>query len=95
MKKATCKDTIIAASEQTVSLGGNQYFPAGSIVLTYFAPRDEQVFCPWKGTGSYYDIEIAGQVNPATVWYYPEPKPAASAIKDQIAFWQLRLLKPE
>ena len=43
--------------------------------------------CPWKGTASYYDVEVDGEVNESAAWVYPEPKPAASNIKDHVAFW--------
>ena len=44
--------------------------------------------CPWKGTASYYDIEVGGQTNLAAAWSYPEPKDAAKQIKDHVAFWR-------
>ncbi|MCG8366137.1 MAG: DUF427 domain-containing protein, partial [Pseudanabaenales cyanobacterium] len=31
---------------------------------------------------------VEGQVNKDAAWYYPEPKSAASNIKDHIAFWR-------
>jgi len=42
----------------------------------------------WKGTASYYDLEVNGKRNPAAAWYYPDPKPAAKQIKDHVAFWK-------
>jgi uncharacterized protein (DUF427 family) len=44
--------------------------------------------CPWKGTASYFDVEVDGQVNTAAAWYYPTPKPAAQNIAGRIAFWR-------
>ena len=43
--------------------------------------------CPWKGTARYYTIEIDGERNEDGAWYYPDPKPAAEAVRDRIAFW--------
>jgi uncharacterized protein (DUF427 family) len=43
---------------------------------------------PWKGTASYFDVEVNGKHNAGAAWYYPEPKPAASQIKDHAAFWK-------
>ena len=43
--------------------------------------------CPWKGTASYYDLEVDGAVNRDAVWYYPTPKDAAKEITDRVAFW--------
>jgi len=43
---------------------------------------------PWKGTASYYDIVVDGSRNAGAAWYYPEPKEAATEIKDRVAFWK-------
>ena len=51
---------------------------------TCCARRTHHTFCPWKGTASYYHLEVDGQVNRDAVWYYPSPRtprrrsPAAS-----------------
>lgn len=31
---------------------------------------------------------VDGKENKDAAWYYPSPKPAASNIKDHIAFWK-------
>jgi uncharacterized protein (DUF427 family) len=51
-------------------------------------PSDTQTICPWKGTASYYSIEVAGKENKDAAWYYPEPKEAAKEVKGRIAFWR-------
>jgi len=33
-------------------------------------------------------VELDGMRNENAAWYYPDPKPAASEIKDRIAFWK-------
>jgi uncharacterized protein (DUF427 family) len=54
----------------------------------FFQPSEESSVCPWKGTASYYDLVVDGEVNRGAAWFYPDPKPAASNIKDHIAFWR-------
>ena len=44
--------------------------------------------CPWKGEASYYDVVVNGEVNKDAAWYYPNPKEAASHIKDRVGFWK-------
>jgi uncharacterized protein (DUF427 family) len=44
--------------------------------------------CPWKGTASYYSLEVDGKTNPDAVWYYADPKPAAAEIRGRVAFWK-------
>jgi uncharacterized protein (DUF427 family) len=42
----------------------------------------------WKGTASYYDIEVNAQSNKDAAWYYLEPKSAAKNISGYVAFWR-------
>ena len=88
MAKATWENTVIAESNQTVEVEGNQYFPPDSVRAEYFRSSDTHTVCPWKGTASYRNVEVNGETNADAAWYYPEPKPAASQIKDYVAFWK-------
>jgi uncharacterized protein (DUF427 family) len=88
MAKATWEGAVLAESEKTVEVEGNQYFPPDAIRKEYFKPSDSHSVCPWKGTASYYDIEVKGQRNAGAAWYYPEPKAAAKQIKGYVAFWK-------
>ena len=88
MAKAVWKDTVLAESGQTVVVEGNHYFPRDSVDAKYLRPSDTHTVCPWKGTASYHHVEVNGERNPDAAWYYPDPKPAASEIKDRIAFWK-------
>ena len=86
--RAIWNETVLAQSDDTVVVEGNHYFPADSIDCAYFEHSDTQTSCPWKGTASYYTLEVNGQSNPDAAWYYPEPKEAAQNIKGRIAFWR-------
>jgi uncharacterized protein (DUF427 family) len=88
MAKATWEGTIVAESNQCVEVEGNQYFPPDSIKQEYFKPSAAHTVCPWKGTASYYDLEVNGKQNQGAAWYYPEPKAAANQIKGYVAFWK-------
>lgn len=88
MAKATWEGAVLAESNQTVEVEGNQYFPPEAIHKEYFKPSSEHSVCPWKGTASYYDVEVNGKRNPGAAWFYPEPKPAAKQITGHIAFWK-------
>jgi uncharacterized protein (DUF427 family) len=54
----------------------------------FLKPSPTHSVCPWKGTASYYTVEVNGKSNPDAAWYYPDPKPAARQIKDHVAFWR-------
>ncbi len=88
MPKAMWKDRVIAESPDTVMVEGNHYFPAGSISQEYFVPTETHTVCPWKGTASYYTLEVDGEQNKDAAWSYPEPKEAAGNIRDHYAFWK-------
>lgn len=57
-----------------------------SIKKDYFSSTNTQTVCPWKGTASYYTIEVDGKTLKDAAWYYPEVKEKAQNIKDHVAF---------
>jgi uncharacterized protein (DUF427 family) len=86
--KATWNGVVLAESDKTVVVEGNHYFPPDAIKKEYFAESSTQTHCPWKGEASYYNVVVDGQANKDAAWYYPEPNPAASEIRDHVAFWR-------
>jgi uncharacterized protein (DUF427 family) len=86
--KAIWENTVLAESDHTVVVEGNQYFPPASIKREYFTASDTHSTCHWKGVASYYDVKVGDKTNADAAWYYPEPKEAAKSIKDHIAFWR-------
>lgn len=88
MPKAVWNGTVIAESDDTVVVEGNHYFPADAVSEEFLVKSSTQTRCPWKGMASYYTIEVDGERNNDAAWYYPEPSPAASKIKDHVAFWR-------
>ncbi len=88
MAEATWNGVTLAESDETIVVEGNHYFPPYSINKDYFRNSNTHTTCPWKGVASYYDVEVAGQVNRDAAWYYPDPKPAASQIQGYVAFWR-------
>jgi len=90
MPKAIWNNAVIAdaAEQDIVVVEGNKYFPAASVVSGTLRPSATHTVCPWKGTASYYDVVVDGEVNRDAAWYYPEPKEAAKEIAGRIAFWR-------
>jgi uncharacterized protein (DUF427 family) len=85
--KAIWNGEILAASDDTVVVEGNHYFPASSLVKSFFESSDRTSHCPWKGDASYYSVVVNGEENVDAAWYYPTPKEAAIQIADRVAFW--------
>lgn len=86
--QAIWNNQVIADSIDTVVVEGNHYFPIDSVKSDFLKPSETKTSCPWKGQASYYSLEVDGELNKDAAWYYPDPKPAASVIKDRIAFWK-------
>jgi uncharacterized protein (DUF427 family) len=86
--RAIWNGAVIAESDDTVVVEGNHYFPVESVDDDLLRPSDHTSVCPWKGTASYYSLEVDGETNADAVWYYPEPKDAAKEITGRVAFWK-------
>jgi uncharacterized protein (DUF427 family) len=88
MVRATWNGQVLAESNDTILIEGNHYFPPDAVNMGLFAKSSRHTICPWKGTASYYDVKVNGQVNRNAAWYYPKTKPAAKPIRGYIAFWR-------
>jgi uncharacterized protein (DUF427 family) len=86
--KATWHSAVLAESDRTILVEGNQYFPAEDVAEELFEPSDTSSFCPWKGDASYYNVVVDGHRNKDAAWYYAEPYDAAKDIKGYLAFWK-------
>jgi uncharacterized protein (DUF427 family) len=86
--KAVWNNTVLAESDATVVVEGNHYFPPDALHREYFLPSATHTVCSWKGTASYYDVVVNGQVNSDAAWYYPTPLQAAKQIAGHVAFWK-------
>ena len=86
--KAIWNGQVIAQSDETIKVEGNHYFPPESVDSSFLKASQAQTVCPWKGTASYYDVVVDGEVAPGAAWFYKNPNPAASEIKDYVAFWR-------
>ncbi len=85
--KAVLEDKVIAESDDTIYIEGNQYFPLDSVDESLITKSDTQYHCPWKGDAQYYNL---GEHKDA-MWGYPNPLPSAELkvkrdISNHIAF---------
>ena len=88
MARAIWNGTVIAESDETVEVEGNQYFPPNAVDRSFLRESSTHTVCGWKGTASYWDVVVEGDVNSDAAWFYPEPKDAASQIAGYVAFWK-------
>jgi uncharacterized protein (DUF427 family) len=86
--RASWNNTVIAESDHTILVEGNQYFPPGDVAAESLQPTDTSTHCPWKGDASYYDVVIGGERLNDAAWFYSAPFDAAKPITDYVAFWK-------
>jgi uncharacterized protein (DUF427 family) len=89
MPRATWRGAVLAeAPDDAVRLvEGNVYFPPDAVRAEHFSPSDTHTVCGWKGTASYYDVTVDGEVNRDAAWYYPTTTDAARHVEGWVAFW--------
>ena len=86
--KAIWNKQVIAESNDTVNVEGNAYYPIESVNKDFLKASDTQTVCHWKGTASYYTLQVDGKTDEDAAWYYPEPRPLADSIRGRVAFWK-------
>ncbi len=86
--KAIWNGQVLAENDVTTVVDGYHYFPSGSVKMKFLVDSEKHTFCSWKGTASYYTLDVDGLRNVDAAWYYPEPSAAAENIRGKIAFWK-------
>lgn len=86
--KAIWNNTVIAESDDIVTVENNAYFPKSSLNMGYIVPSDTHTTCHWKGQASYFSLSVDGKINPDAAWYYPSSKAGAEQVQDRVAFWK-------
>ena len=87
MARAIVDGVVIAEAEKFHYVEGNVYFPPDAVKMEYFTKTSLHTTCHWKGEASYYNLQVNGKSLENAAWFYPEPKRAAEAIRDHIAFY--------
>ena len=86
--RAIWNGEVVAESDDTVVVEGNHYFPMDAVRQDLLRPSPTTSVCPWKGTASYYSLEVDGLQNADAAWTYPTPRRAARRIAGRVAFWR-------
>ncbi len=88
MAKAVWNGVVLAESDETIVVEGNQYFPIEAVKKEYLQPSSKHTTCSWKGIASYFNVAVDGKTNTDAAWYYEQPKEAAKQITGYVAFWR-------
>ena len=71
------------------------YFPLEDVRQDLLERTDHSTHCPHKGDASYYSVVTKSRTLKDAVWSYENPKPAAAALKDHLAFYKLEEITVE
>lgn len=63
------------------------YLPKTDVRMDLLAGSDLHTECPYKGTASYYHVDIDGTRHENIVWWYPFPVEESSRIAGYLAFY--------
>ena len=85
---ARLRTSLVAASDDIVTVEGNAYFPQPSVPEGVLQPSSTTSVCPWRGVASYYDVHVDGQVVPDGAFAYRHPSPLSRRTKGRVAFWK-------
>ena len=66
--KATWNNTLIAESDDIVTVEGNSYFPESALKREYITFSNHKTSCAWKGQASYYSLIVNGDLNIDAAW---------------------------
>jgi uncharacterized protein (DUF427 family) len=88
--------TTIADSRSTLVLRETNYPPVRYVPLadvdrSLLVASDLTTYCPYKGDASYYSVISDREGGTDAVWFYDQPYPAVSEIKDHVAFYPDRV----
>lgn len=83
---------VIAESNETVYIEGNQYFPPDSVNKQYLSDSDRTTECHWKGTANYFNLVDGDESIQNAAWYYANPKEGSEdkvkhTYKNYVAFY--------
>lgn len=95
--KVVFKEVTIADSSNTYRVLETShppvyYIPLADVQMEYLeAVNLGRTFCEWKGLAGYYNLKVENSKVINAAWYYPQPTPRFSLIKDYIAFYPSKM----
>jgi uncharacterized protein (DUF427 family) len=87
--KAVLNGSVLADSDDIVSAGGYDYFPASAVRSEWLektARTAKDLECP-HGV-QFYDVVIGGKRHLRNAWVYEAPQPRLSRVGGRVGFWK-------
>jgi uncharacterized protein (DUF427 family) len=73
------------------SLPTAYYIPPEDVREELLVPSDTKTICPYKGIASYWSVRVGDELVEDLIWYYPDPLPEATKVKDHLCFYDERV----
>jgi uncharacterized protein (DUF427 family) len=87
----TIADTTRALRVLETSHPPSYYIPQEDINMEVFTAIPRKTFCEFKGTASYWTIDVNGKEAVSAAWSYASPSKGYEAIKDHLAFYPSKM----
>lgn len=86
---------VVAATDRPVLLEETgiptrYYIPRDDVRMDRFRPIALTTVCPFKGTASYWTLEVGGTTHDGIAWSYDQPIDAAVGITEMLSFFDDR-----
>ncbi len=83
---------VVADSQQPrilfeTGLPPRYYLPLSDVRLDLLRPSPTESHCPYKGTASYWSVEVDGALHPDLAWIYRTPLPESQKIAGLVCFF--------
>ena len=83
--KVTLGGQVVAETDHPIvlfetGLKPRYYLPKIDVRMELLRDSDTHTACPYKGTASYYSVDVGGKLHEDMVWYYPQALPESMPI---------------
>lgn len=83
----TVAESLAATILFETGLPARYYLPMTDVRLDLLTPSDTQSHCPYKGTASYWHLDLNGRRYDDFVWCYRAPLPESQKIAGRLCFY--------
>jgi uncharacterized protein (DUF427 family) len=73
------------------SLPARWYFEPAEVTAELVPSAFGRTGCAYKGWAAYFDVRVAGRVEPALAWHYPDPLAGTERIRGRVCFFNERV----
>jgi uncharacterized protein (DUF427 family) len=87
----TIADTGQALRVEETGHGPVMYIPANDMRLDLMKKTEHSTYCPFKGTASYWTLNIGGKTSENAVWGYETPYDEMTGLAGYFAFYDTRV----